>query len=106
MYAFQQDVPINADVYAHIRGGLGDEPPAGLIAHLAIEREDGTLRYIDIWRSAEEAERFTDERLHPVVGRVLAEAGIRPDGEPPRHPLRVVHLWGSVVGTVAPAQPA
>jgi hypothetical protein len=94
MYAFEQDVPINAEIHAQILDGLGDVTPEGLLAHIAIEREDGTLRYVDLWRSREDCDRFTDERLHPVVGRALAEAGIRPDGEPPRRQLTVVDLWG------------
>ena len=35
-YTFTQDVPINADLYSRIVEGLGDEPPAGLIVHIAL----------------------------------------------------------------------
>jgi hypothetical protein len=38
MYAFTQDVPIDAAFYRRITDGLGDEPSEGLIAHIAVER--------------------------------------------------------------------
>jgi hypothetical protein len=95
MYAFEQDVPINAEVHARIMAQLGDEVPPGLIAHLAIERPDGGLRYLDLWDSREDCDRFTEERLHPVVGAALSAAGIRPAGEPPRTDLTVVAAWGA-----------
>ena len=94
MYAFEQDVPINAEVHARILDRLGDQPPAGLVAHIALEQEDGHLRYLDLWESREDCDRFTREQLHPVVGAALAEAGIRPEGEPPRRDAVVVGLWG------------
>ena len=94
MYAFEQDVPIDAAVHARIIEELGSELPAGLIAHIAIEQPGGTLRYVDLWQSQEQCDRFTDERLHPIVGRALARAGIRPDGEPPRRELAVASVWG------------
>jgi hypothetical protein len=95
MYAFEQDVPINAAVHARIMADLGDQTPEGLIAHIAIEREDGHLHYLDLWDSREDCDRFTDERLHPVIGKALAEAGIHPEGEPPRRVATLVDLWGA-----------
>lgn len=92
-YAWIQDVPIDRVVYGRIREALGSEPPKGLILHLAIEQEQG-LRYVDVWESEEDCERFTEERLHPVVGRALASAGApMPDTEPPRRPVNVIDLW-------------
>lgn len=93
-YAFTQDVPINQAVYQRIVEGLGDEPPKGLIVHLAIERPEGGLRYIDVWESQEDADRFGEERLHPVVHPILQGRfgdGIPP--EPKRVPLPVIHVW-------------
>ncbi len=95
MYAFEQDVPITKDVYARIMAEMGDQPPQGLVAHVAIEREDGHLSYLDLWETREDCDRFTEERLHPIVGRALAAAGIRPDGEPPRRGVTVVDVWGT-----------
>ena len=48
-YAFTQDVPIDAAFYQRIVEGLGDAPPKGLITHIALERPEGGLRYIDLW---------------------------------------------------------
>ncbi len=93
-YAFIQDVPIDAAFYARIVEGLGDDPPKGLIVHLAVERAEGGLRYIDVWESEEDSDRFVEERLHPVVHRLLADIfGDEPPPEPERTILPIVHAW-------------
>lgn len=95
MYAFSQDVPIDAAFYRKIADGLGEDPPAGLIVHVAVERPEGGLRYIDVWESEEDWDRFGEERLHPVVHPLLAKAfGDRLPPEPERTPLPVVDVWG------------
>jgi hypothetical protein len=94
-YAFTQDVPIGADLYDRIVEALGEDPPKGLIVHLAIERPEGGLRYIDVWESEQDWDRFAEERLHPVVHPLLAEsfAGRVPPAEPERVPVTVLHTW-------------
>jgi hypothetical protein len=93
-YAFTQDVPIDAAFYQRIADGLGDEPPKGLITHIAVERPEGGLRYIDVWESEQDWDRFAEERLHPVVHRLLSEIfGDELPPEPERTPLSVVHVW-------------
>jgi len=93
-YAFTQDVPIDAAFYERITDGLGDEPPKGLIAHIAVERPEGGLRYIDVWESEEDWDRFAEERLHPVVHPLLGEVfGDQLPPEPERSPMSVVHTW-------------
>ena len=77
-YGFVQDVPANAEIYGLIKGKLGDTPPPGLIAHLAIAR-DGGLRYIDVWETEEAWNQFRDERVEPAVAEVLAGFGIAHD---------------------------
>lgn len=95
VYAFQMDVPINVEVYAKIREALGNDPPSGLISHVVLEREGGRLRYIEVWESEEDWERFSDERLHPVVDRIFHEVGMGgPRIEPDRSPLTVHDVWG------------
>jgi hypothetical protein len=95
-YAFTQDVPIDAAFYKRITDGLGDELPKGLIAHVAMERPEGGLRYLDIWESEEDCERFVEERLHPVVHGLLSEIfGDDLPPEPARTPISVVHHWHS-----------
>jgi hypothetical protein len=99
-YAFTQDVPVDAAFYRRITDGLGPDAPAGLVLHLAVERPDGGLRYIDLWESREDCERFVEERLHPVVHSLLAEVfGDAVPDEPARTELPVVHAWGSALAT-------
>jgi hypothetical protein len=101
MYAFEQDVPIDATVYAKITAGIsertGGQVPQGVILHVAIEREDGHISYLDLWETEEDCDRFTEEVLHKVVGPALAEAGIRVAGEPPRRAVKVIDVWGPAV---------
>lgn len=93
-YAFTQDVPIDAGAYRRIIDGLGDEPPKGLIVHVAIERPEGGLRYVDVWESEDDWDRFAEERLHPVVHPLLsARFGGDAPPEPERVPQRVLHVW-------------
>ncbi len=93
MYAFEQDVPINAAVYGQIKAALGPEMAPGFVLHLAIERDDGHLHYLDVWQTKEDCDRFTEERLHPVVGAALQAAGIQVDREPPRREVTMIDLW-------------
>ena len=93
-YAFTQDVPIDAAFYKRITDGLGEEPPKGLIIHIAIERPEGGLRYVDLWESEEDSDRFAEERLHPVVHPLLSEIfGDQLPPEPERLPMPVIHAW-------------
>lgn len=94
-YAFVQDVPIDAAAYGRIVEGLGPVPPRGLIVHLAVERPEGGLRYIDVWEDEEACQEFVDARLHPVVHAMLAEVfGDDLPPEPPRDEMNVLHRWG------------
>ena len=94
MYAFEQDVPIDAAIYGRIIEALGDQPPHGLIVHVAIERSDGHLSYLDIWETKADCDAFTEDRLHPVVGAALRAADIRAE-EPPRREVNVIDVWGT-----------
>jgi hypothetical protein len=93
-FAFTYDVPIGEEVYRKIEDGLGPEPPEGLVTHVAMRLADAGLRYIDVWRSEADYERFAEERLHPVVHPILEELlGFAPP-EPERTALDVIHVWG------------
>jgi len=93
-YAFSQDVPINVEIYNRIIDGLGPETAEGLIAHLAVQRPEGGLRYIDVWESEAHWDRFAEQRLHPVVHPILSElTGGNIPQEPERHVLTVVDAW-------------
>jgi hypothetical protein len=84
MYAFVQDVPITEELYAKIRKALGDEPLDGQLVHVVLERENGHLRYVDVWESKEACDAAFEKRIHPVVFKVFKEANFRPAGEPTR----------------------
>jgi hypothetical protein len=76
-YGFVQDVPADEAMYREIRARLGARPD-GLVAHVALRREQG-LRYVDVWDSKEQWDRFREERLEPAVEEVLASYGLPHD---------------------------
>ena len=93
-YAFVQDVPIDAAFYRRITDGLTETVPDGLIVHIAVERPEGGLRYIDVWNSEQDWDRFAEERLHPVVHGLLGEVfGDDLPPEPDRITQALVHVW-------------
>jgi hypothetical protein len=92
MYAFSQDVPINDELYAQIRANLGSEPLPGLLVHLVVRREDGQLRYIDVWTSEQACSETFEKRIHPAVLAAFKAAKFRPSGEPARSEMTVVDL--------------
>lgn len=57
---------------------IDDDPPAGLIVHTAGE-VDGKWQIVDVWESAEHAQRFDTERLMPAIAEV---AGGQDPGRP------------------------
>jgi hypothetical protein len=91
-YAFEQPVPITAEIYAKIRERLGPEPFDGLIVHLTVRAADGSIRYIDVWTSKEACDRAIRERIHPTVHAVFAEENFQPNGEPKRFPIDVIDV--------------
>ena len=58
-----------------------DTPPQGLLVHAAGAKEGGGFRIVDIWESAEDMERFTNERLRPAIEEVAG--GDAPEADPP-----------------------
>ena len=95
VYAYIQDVPIEEDLYRKIVAEIGSEPVAGQLLHLCLRQPEGTLRYIDVWDSAQACERAFEERIHPAVD--AAFGGNRPAGEPTVHPLDVLHASGALL---------
>lgn len=92
MYGFIQDVPIGEDLYAKIMANLGTEPMPGLLVHLVVRREDGLLRYIDVWESKEACDAVFESRIHPAVFAAFREAQFKPRGEPRRDEIAVVDV--------------
>lgn len=98
-YAYVQEVPINWAIYERIRAELGWETPPGLVAHLVIEMPEG-LRYIDVWQSKEDADRFFEDRVHPGGSRAGAR---RPVAGRDRRALQYAHPGQRGLGTAAAA---
>jgi hypothetical protein len=93
-YAFTQDVPIDVAFHRRVMDGLGDELPEGLIMHVALERPEGGLRYLDIWDTEEDCDRFVESRLHPIIHSLLADIfGDDMPPEPERQVVAVAHIW-------------
>jgi hypothetical protein len=54
--------------YDWAREQIGDDPVDGLIVHTAGFDEDAKVfRIIDVWESQEQADRFIQERIKPVM---------------------------------------
>lgn len=98
VYAWTQDIPIDAEFYDRIADALGDAPMDGLLMHLCVQNPAGGLRYIDVWESKEHCDRAFDERIHPAVD--AAFGGARPPVEPTLTELQVVEVRGAVVDGV------
>jgi hypothetical protein len=97
VYAFTQDVPIDEDLYRRIVDQLGPEPLEGNLLHLCVRREDGGLRYLDVWESEEACARAFDTRIHAAVDRAFG--GHRPATEPTVTRLEVIDSSGSALRT-------
>ena len=93
VYAWTQDIPIDAEFYGRITDALGDAPMDGLLMHLCVQNPAGGLRYIDVWETEEQCTRAFDERVHPAVD--AAFGGRRPPVEPIVHRLDVVDVRGA-----------
>ena len=62
--------------------GARENPPAGLIAHVVTDTANG-IHVVDIWESAADFQRFTQEQLMPSMKKVSQERGIQlPDPIP------------------------
>ncbi|HEY8318406.1 MAG TPA: hypothetical protein VIG76_06205 [Amnibacterium sp.] len=101
VYAFTQDVPLDEERYRKVIAELGPDPVDGCLLHLCVRREDGGLRYIDVWTSEADCARAFDERIHSAVD--TAFGGRRPGQEPTVVPLEILDMSGSFVPAAAPA---
>jgi hypothetical protein len=95
VYAYTQDVPLDEAGYRRVMQNLGSEPLAGSLLHLCVRREDGGLRYIDVWESEEVCTRAFDERIHTAVD--AAFGGARPATEPEVKVLDVLDITVSAM---------
>jgi heme-degrading monooxygenase HmoA len=76
--------------YERVRRAIGDDVPAGLIAHAAGKTDSGTWRSVSIWKSQEAFERF-NESVMPIAARELGE-DVANAGPPPTETFEVLDL--------------
>lgn len=92
-YALTYDVPADEDMYRQVRARIGEEQPAGLIAHVVVHSEHG-LRHIGVWDSEAAWQQFHDLRVEPAVHAVLAAAGfVEMPPDPPVEEMKLVDVW-------------
>ncbi len=101
MYAYTQDVPITDAVYAGIVEKLAAGPLPGLVVHMTVRREDGGLRYIDVWESQAACDAAFEEHIHPAVYSTFKEVGFVPDSEPDRTVVELIDLRMGEMATTA-----
>jgi hypothetical protein len=77
--------------YERVQQAVGDQPPEGLICHVAGEQPDGNWQSVSIWESEEHFNRFRDEKLLPAVRQVLGE-GLAQAGPPPTESFEAKHI--------------
>ncbi len=92
LYAWTQDVPIDAETYREIATRMADAKLPGLLVHIAAERPDGSIHYIDVWESEDACNSAFAAVVHPAVLPVLMSRQVMVEGEPQRIPLNVVDV--------------
>jgi hypothetical protein len=61
---------------------LGGAPVAGLIAHSAgFDTSAGVFRIFDIWENGDDAKRFYEGKLQPILDEIMAD---NPSAAPPQ----------------------
>jgi hypothetical protein len=90
-WAYVQDAEgFTLDDYDRVTAELGDDPPEGLIVHVAGEH-GGKVRIIDVWESQDAFLRFQEERLGPAIAKVMGPDAMA-QGPPPTEPLEVHNM--------------
>ena len=65
LHAIVRDTPASWEDYCAVAAALGDEPPPGLVLHVAGRTAEG-VRVIEVWRSREALEEYERDRLRPA----------------------------------------
>ncbi len=53
------------------------EPIDGLLIHTAgFDQDDNVFRILDVWETRDQAQRFLDERLQPIMDEWAATSGV------------------------------
>jgi hypothetical protein len=77
------DVPVSRADLEAVSASLGthENPPDGLIVHVASETSDG-VHVTDIWESEDAFEKFRDNQLVPTMQKFMAEHNMPPETAP------------------------
>jgi hypothetical protein len=63
--------------------GLGGGSVPGLIVHTAgFDHDGGVFRIFDVWENGDDAKRFYDEKLGPIIEEMMSSGD--PSARPPR----------------------
>jgi hypothetical protein len=87
----QKSTQATWDDYERVQQAVGDEPPAGLLYHVAGEIEGGRWQSVSVWESEDDYNRFRDEQLMPAVQRVLP-SDLADGGPPPSETFEARHV--------------
>ncbi len=78
--------------YDAIAARLGDVRPDGLLIHTAgFDDDAGVFRIFDVWESHEQAQRFIDGQLMPIIGELMAGQPEGGGGAPDRETFYDLH---------------
>ncbi|WP_154402190.1 hypothetical protein [Ornithinimicrobium cavernae] len=94
-YACSYEVPASVEMYHEVRRLIGDEPAAGMLAHLVVRSESG-LRHLEVWESESACREFRKDRVIPAVHSVLRASGLTQ--MPPEPLLEELDLVDAQIG--------
>ena len=80
-----QEFEATVEEYDQVNEKLGGSPPQGAIVHAAVDLGGGRMKAVDIWESADNYQRFVQERLIPAIAEVNPDAPQA--GEPEIHEI-------------------
>jgi hypothetical protein len=67
------NVPAPLEMYravnAEVSAAMGEQPPAGLLVHIARETPSG-FQVVEVWESKQQCDEFGDRVLAPIIDRV------------------------------------
>lgn len=80
----EQHLPVPRQMIEAVAAEMNvhEDPPAGLLLHVACE-EPGGVRIVDVWNSQAEWEAFEAGRLGPAIAKVAAAHGMEPEAGAP-----------------------
>jgi hypothetical protein len=78
--------------YDAIAARVGDARPDGLLIHTAgFDDNAGVFRVFDVWESQEQAQRFIDDQLMPIINELMASQPESSGGPPQRETYYELH---------------